>query len=451
MRQVGDAANDAQRIDAESIRAQVVGEGANLGLTQAARIAFAANGGRINTDFIDNSAGVDCSDNEVNIKIALASDVGKPGFDMPARNTLLASMTDAVAHLVLEDNRLQTLALSIAQREGANAIPSLVRLIGTFEAAGRLDRAVEGLPGDELLKRRAQDGRGMTRPELAVLLATAKLGLQEAIEDHPLASDDGMAGELLAAFPPAMQDSHRDAILSHRLRPQIVATKLANRIVNRLGLVHPFELAEEEGASMGDIAFAFVAAERLFGLRETWNAIDAASLTEDARLTLFEQIAAETRAQMADLLRAGHGHDGVDAAVAALRPGVTTLDAAVGELLRDESRAQADSFRPVAERCRCDRGASRPRGPPRRDGRGGRSRGARRKCACRCARADPRLHPAGCGARAGLGAGYGDAAGADRSVGTPADRGTRARFPADAARLAPPRCDGTRSACREMA
>jgi glutamate dehydrogenase len=343
--QVGDAANDAQRVDAETIRAQVVGEGANLGLTQAARIAFAANGGRINTDFIDNSAGVDCSDNEVNIKIALASDVGKPGFDMPARNTLLASMTDAVAHLVLEDNRLQTLALSIAQREGANAIPSLVRLIGTFEAAGRLDRVVEGLPGDELLKRRAQDGRGMTRPELAVLLATAKLGLQDAIEDHPLASDDGMAGELLAAFPQAMQDSHRDAILSHRLRPQIVATKLANRIVNRLGLVHPFELAEEEGASMGDIAFAFVAAERLFGLRQTWDAIDAASLTEDARLTLFEQIAAETRAQMADLLRAGHGHQGIDATVAALQPGVQKLDAAVGELLRDESRAQADNFR----------------------------------------------------------------------------------------------------------
>ena len=343
--QVGDAANDALRVNAEDVRAQVVGEGANLGLTQAARIVFAERGGRINTDFIDNSAGVDCSDNEVNIKIALAADVGKPGFDMPARNTLLASMTDDVAHLVLEDNRLQTLALSIAQRDGANAIPSLVRLIGTFEASGRLDRAVEGLPGDEALKRRAQDLRGMTRPELAVLLATAKLALQEAIEDHPISSDDGMIGELLAAFPKPMQDSHRGAILAHRLRPQIVATKLANRIVNRLGLVHPFELAEEEGASMGEVAAAFVAAERLFGLRETWDAIDAAALTEDARLTLFEQIALETRAQMADLIRAGHGAGSIDAAVDALKLGVTTLDAQVGELLRDETRAQADEFR----------------------------------------------------------------------------------------------------------
>ncbi|CAM3220778.1 glutamate dehydrogenase [Sphingomonas antarctica] len=343
--QVGDAANDAQRVDAESLRAQVVGEGANLGLTQASRIVFAERGGRINTDFIDNSAGVDCSDNEVNIKIALAADVGKAGFDMPARNVLLASMTDDVAHLVLEDNRLQTLALSIAQRDGANTIPSLVRLIGTFEASGRLDRAVEGLPGDEALKRRAQDGRGMTRPELAVLLATAKLALQEAIEDHPIASDNGMIGELLAAFPKPMQDSHREAILAHRLRPQIVATKLANRIVNRLGLVHPFELAEEEGSSMGEVAAAFVAAERLFGLRATWDAIDAASLTEDARLTLFEQVALETRAQMADLIRAGHGADGVDATVSALTAGISTLDAAVGELLQDETRAQADEFR----------------------------------------------------------------------------------------------------------
>jgi len=258
------------------------------------------------------------------------------------RRLLAHELHDALGPSV---TAMHSMALSIAQREGANAIPSLVRLIGTFEASGRLDRNVEGLPGDELLKRRAQDGRGMTRPELAVLLATAKLGLQDAIEDHPVASDDGMVSELLAAFPPAMQESHREAILSHRLRPQIVATKLANRIVNRLGLVHPFELAEEEGASMGDIAFAFVAAERLFGLRETWDAIDAASLTEDARLTLFEQIALETRAQMADLLRAGHGRAGIDATVSGLRDGVAMLDTHLNDLLRDETKAQADEFR----------------------------------------------------------------------------------------------------------
>ncbi|MBA3897720.1 MAG: NAD-glutamate dehydrogenase, partial [Sphingomonadaceae bacterium] len=321
---VGDAANDALRVSGEELRAKVIGEGANLGVTQAGRIAFALHGGRINTDFIDNSAGVDCSDHEVNIKIALNADVAKDSnFTMAKRNSLLEKMTDAVAGLVLEDNRLQTLALSIAERGGAGAIPSMVRLIDTFAAAGRLDRAVEGLPPDDQLARRAQEGHGLTRPELAVLLATAKIALQDAIEHHPLAADAGMAADLLAAFPAAMARTHPGAILHHQLRPQIVATKIANRLVNRLGLIHPFELAEEEGASMGDVAQAFVVVERLYGLDALWSAIDAAELTEVARLTLLDQIALETRAQMADLIRNAVSGRGVDETVAALAPGVT--------------------------------------------------------------------------------------------------------------------------------
>ncbi|MEP6786701.1 MAG: NAD-glutamate dehydrogenase domain-containing protein, partial [Sphingomonadales bacterium] len=149
--QVGDPANDGLRVDAEDVRATAIGEGANLGVTQAARIAFSLRGGRINTDFIDNSAGVDCSDNEVNIKIALNSEVAKGSFTMPKRNALLVKMTDQVAELVLEDNRLQTLALSIAERGGASTVPSLVRIIETFETTGWLDRAVEGLPSNDLL------------------------------------------------------------------------------------------------------------------------------------------------------------------------------------------------------------------------------------------------------------------------------------------------------------
>ena len=143
--QVGDPANDRLRVDAEDIRAVAIGEGANLGVTQAGRIAFAAKGGRINTDFIDNSAGVDCSDNEVNIKIALNREMIEGRLKYEARNTLLASMTDDVAALVLEDNRLQTLALSMMENDGAPALPSYVRVIEIFEESGRLDRAVEGL------------------------------------------------------------------------------------------------------------------------------------------------------------------------------------------------------------------------------------------------------------------------------------------------------------------
>ncbi len=342
--QVGDPANDGLRVDAEHIRAKAIGEGANLGVTQAARIAFSLQGGRINTDFIDNSAGVDCSDHEVNIKIALNAEVAAGALTMPKRNTLLAKMTDQVAELVLEDNRLQTLALSIAERGGAATVPSLVRLIETFEATGRLDRAVEGLPSNDLLARRAQDGHGLTRPELAVVLATAKLTLQDAIEHTGLAADPAMVPELLAAFPAGMRKGQSGAIEHHQLRSEIVATKVANRIVNRMGLIHPYELAEEEGAALGDIAAAFIIAEALFDARGLWAMIDAANIGEGARLLLFEQVAVELRAAMADLLRGSVAGRSVGDTIAALTPGMTKLDDAVDALLLDETRMQARGF-----------------------------------------------------------------------------------------------------------
>ncbi|MGK2911822.1 MAG: NAD-glutamate dehydrogenase domain-containing protein, partial [Sphingobium sp.] len=264
---VGDPANDRLRVNAEELKVKVLGEGANLGITQAGRIAFALGGGRINTDFIDNSAGVDCSDNEVNIKIALNKEMAEGRLSFEDRNALLVRMTDDVAKLVLEDNRLQALGLSIAERGGATSLASYVRLIETFESSGRLDRAVEGLASNEQLLRRAQDGKGLTRPELAVLLSTAKLSLQDAIEHGHLGEDPGMGAELAAAFPTEMQTAEADAIAGHQLRGEIIATKLANRIINRLGLIHPFELAEEEGCSLADLANAFVIAERLYDVR----------------------------------------------------------------------------------------------------------------------------------------------------------------------------------------
>jgi glutamate dehydrogenase len=185
--EVGDPANDAIRVNGAQVRARVIGEGANLGVTQAGRIGYALKGGRINTDFIDNSAGVDCSDNEVNIKIALNTDMRAGKLKEPARNILLASMTDAVSALVLEDNRLQTLALSIAETGGAGDLPAYVRLIETFESSGRLDRAVEGIAENEELFRRSSEGRGLTRPELAVLLSTAKLAAQDGVPWSPVA------------------------------------------------------------------------------------------------------------------------------------------------------------------------------------------------------------------------------------------------------------------------
>ena len=340
---VGDPANDRLRIDAEDLRIKVVGEGANLGVTQAARIAFSLRGGRINADFIDNSAGVDCSDNEVNIKIALNKEMAEGRLSFAARNKLLVSMTDAVADIVLEDNRLQALGLSIAEAGGAAELASYVRLIETFEEDGRLDRRVEGLAANDQLLRRGQDGLGMTRPELAILLSTAKLTLQDAIEHGGLAADPSMAGELAAAFPPAMQKKEADAIAAHALRKEIIATKVANRVINRLGLIHPFELAEEEGCSLADLANAFLIAERLYDIGSLWADIDAAEMAEGARLGLFGEVANGMRAQIADILRSVASGTLPGQGQAILADGVGKLANRVDELLTSEAVRRASA------------------------------------------------------------------------------------------------------------
>ncbi|MBB6124636.1 NAD-glutamate dehydrogenase [Sphingobium subterraneum] len=336
--EVGDPANDRLRINAEDLRVRVVGEGANLGVTQAGRIAFSLGGGRINTDFIDNSAGVDCSDNEVNIKIALNREMLEGRLSFEDRNALLTRMTDDVAHLVLEDNRLQALGLSIAESAGAAGLPGYVHLIERFEASGKLDRAVEGLASNDQLLRRAPDGRGLTRPELAVLLSTAKLTLQDAIEHSNIASDPATTTDLIAAFPPEMQQSQHDAIVSHQLRGEIIATKLANRIVNRLGLIHPFELEEEEGCSLADMASAFVVAERIYDVDQLWAAIDSTPMPEAARLTLLGKIAYFMAGQMADIVRNMPTGSLPTAGLDQLKTGVERLIGASEALITEEQR-----------------------------------------------------------------------------------------------------------------
>ncbi len=339
---VGDPANDVLRINASELNCKAIGEGANLGTTQAGRIEFAMHGGRVNTDFIDNSAGVDCSDNEVNIKIGLNDAVRSGKLDSDTRVKLLADMTDAVGSLVLEDNRLQALALSIAEIGGADAMPSFIRLIETFEDAGRLDRHVEGLAGNEELQRRAQEDRGLMRPELAVLLSTAKLALQDAIENSVIVSDPTMDPEMLAAFPPQMREKYQKQILNHQLRGEIIATKLANRIINRMGLIHPFELAEEEGSSLAHVAAVFVAAERLFDMQPVWEALDTGHMPETIRLVLFDHAAEELRSQMADLLRSSQETTPPGKMVAELTDAVHQLSAQADTLISAEAQQESN-------------------------------------------------------------------------------------------------------------
>jgi glutamate dehydrogenase len=342
--QVGDPANDGLRASGAEVRAKVIGEGANLGVTQAGRIEFALSGGRINTDFIDNSAGVDCSDNEVNIKIALEAAKRAGQLTEQRRVALLESMTGEVAALVLEDNRLQALALSIAERGGPQAVASQTRLIETLEDSGNLDRRTEGLADAETLARRATEGQGLTRPELAVLLSSTKLVLQAAIEASDLAGDPAAEALLLSDFPEAMQGAFRKRILSHRLRNEIVATVVANKIVNRMGMVHPFELAEEEGAGLNRIAGAFVGACALLGMDAIWHAIETARMPEIARLQLFERAASALRGHMADLLRAGGAMLGPSHLIGDVAPGVAELVDHVDDLLADEARGHSQAI-----------------------------------------------------------------------------------------------------------
>jgi glutamate dehydrogenase len=342
---VGDPGNDVLRADAVDLRAKVIGEGANLAITQGGRIEFADHGGRINTDFIDNSAGVDCSDNEVNIKIPLNREMQDGTLTFDKRNSLLARMTDEVAELVLEDNRLQTLALSIAEAGGATALPADVRTIELLEASGKLDRKVEGLGSSEELLRRIQENRGLTRPELAVVLSISKIVLQDAAEDLKLSTDPLMEPELFDAFPKPMRKAHAGAIRSHRLRNEIIATKVANRLVNRLGPGVAYDLTEEEGASLQQVVSAFLVAERLLDLGKLWKEIEEALLPETVRIELFSIAAVSITAHIADVLRAASGEIRVSALCQMLEPGVRKISAAATKLIRSEVRNEAAARR----------------------------------------------------------------------------------------------------------
>ncbi len=342
--EVGDPSNDALRINAREVGAKVIGEGANLGTTQAGRIAFAMAGGRINTDFIDNSAGVDCSDNEVNIKIALAAARRAGTLSDADRNTLLEEMTDEVADIVLEDNRLQALALSIAEAGGADATGPYVHLIERFEASGDLDRATEGLAPSDALMRRAGDGHGLMRPELAVLLSTAKLVLQDAIEASDLPEDPALESTLVGMFPEPMREPFGTQIREHRLRRELLATEIANRIINRLGPIIPFEIAEEEGVEPATLAKAFIAADQLLDMGAIWRDIEQAEINETARIGLFERVAIGLRGHLADLIRAGVAKRDPSALASELSEGWTQLAAVADAISNGEARARSQAM-----------------------------------------------------------------------------------------------------------
>ncbi len=342
---VGDRNNDAVRIDATELRCRVIGEGGNLGLTQRGRIEAATRGVHVITDAIDNSGGVDCSDHEVNIKILLNAVVAAGDMTGKQRDKLLEQMTEEVAGLVLRNNYLQTEALGVAETQAAAMFDVHVRLIRRLEKSGALDRAIEFLPDEEEIAERSARGRGLTRPELAVLLAYVKIGLNEALLDSNLPGDPDLANTLLDYFPTPLRENYAAQMPGHRLRREIVATQLANAVVNRGGISFAFRLGEETGASPADLVRAWAIAGRIFGLSHVCAEIEALDNLVPAAVQIAMLLEVRKLGERATrwLLRRGPHPLPIDATVTHYGPGITALDAALDGLLgADQSRRIQD-------------------------------------------------------------------------------------------------------------
>ena len=280
--EVGDKANDAIRVDGAQLRVRCVGEGGNLGLTQRGRIEYARHEGRINTDFIDNSAGVDTSDHEVNIKILLDRVVRDGGLDLAGRNALLESMTDEVAQLVLRDNDAQNRALANALAVAPALLHVHAELIGRLVSRGHLDRALEDLPSDEEIEEMRARGEGLTAPELAVLFASAKIAAADELVDTDLPDDPFFRGRLYSYFPSPMQQGLRAAMDAHPLRREIVVTQAVNDLVNSAGMTLSLRLSEEIGVRLAPIVRAHAVATEIFGAAQLRRSIDALDGEVDA-------------------------------------------------------------------------------------------------------------------------------------------------------------------------
>jgi glutamate dehydrogenase len=343
---VGDKANDAVRVSASELKVQVVGEGANLGFTQAGRIEFAMAGGKINTDAIDNSAGVDSSDHEVNIKIATGMLERTGVLTRRRRDTLLKSMMEDVAGHVLAHNYAQTLALSLLEMDSPGELEPHALFMADLEARGRLDRAVEGLPDAVAILERRQAGRGLTRPELAVLLAYGKLELKREITASEAPDDPFYASRLEGYFPKPLR-KWKEPIHRHRLRRDIIATVVANDIVDRCGPSFAHRLMTAASADVVALTAGYEAAKQALDFESLWTVVASLDLKIPAggQLALFRRLAASLRGATYWLARRA-AREGLDVAELAARygPGFKSLHALVPEILSPVERSHVEKI-----------------------------------------------------------------------------------------------------------
>jgi glutamate dehydrogenase len=338
--QVGDRLNDPIRVTGAALRCKVVGEGANLGMTQRGRVEAAQRGIRLNTDAIDNSAGVNTSDLEVNIKVAFAPLLRNGSLSLDTRDKLLVEMTSEVARLVLRNNYQQTLALSLAQRRALEYLGFHQRLMQSLESRGELDRSVEFLPDDMELGERRKRGQGLTRPELAVLLAYAKLSLYTELLESRVPDDPYLGRELSRYFPKELVERYPDALEQHQLRREIISTQLANSMINRGGPAFAVRIADQTGASPATIAAAFFAARNSYDMISLNAAIDALDnkITGGLQLELYAAVEDLLLDRIVWFVRNVDVSKGLAEVVEHYREGVETIAAALDALLPEDGR-----------------------------------------------------------------------------------------------------------------
>jgi len=339
---VGDKSNDGLRINGSELGCKIVGEGGNLGLTQLGRIEFALQGGRLNTDFIDNAGGVDCSDHEVNIKILLNQVVSAGDLTEKQRNQLLEAMTEEVAELVLMNNYRQTQALSIAQKSVLSRMEEYRRLMARLEAAGKLNRSLEFLPDEEKLAERKQRREGLTRPELAVLISYVKNELKLGLLDSRLPDEPVLVSEMDKIFPSALVKKFPDELHSHQLKREIIATQVANEMVNHMGISFVDRLAQSTGAKPSDIGLAWVITRDIYRFDHWWESIEALDYKVPAELqqTMMKQLMRLMRRSVRWLLRHRRGEMDKSAMLKRYQQGVQTLLCDLSAFLSDRTREQ---------------------------------------------------------------------------------------------------------------
>ena len=348
---VRDRANDAIRADGREVRAKVIGEGGNLGCTQRGRVEYAQlggsekSGGRINTDFIDNSAGVNTSDVEVNIKILLADVARKGRLTRAARDKLLASMTDEVAALVLRNNYLQGQALSVLEQRATERLTEYQSLVRALERGGHLNRAIEFLPTEDEFTERRKQRLGLTRPELAVVLSYSKIWLSNHLLDSDLPDDPYFANEVQRYFPAPLRKRYAREITRHRLKREIVATQTTNSLVNRMGPVFVTRAQEDTGADAAVISRAYTIAREVFAMRALWVDIEALDTRVPAGVQygMFFRTSRLLRHASYWLLRNRDRDLPIEAAVRELRTGVQALDDSIDSAMTGGAREQHDT------------------------------------------------------------------------------------------------------------